>query len=726
MSVVAKIACLAILTMLGPLSSGSAAAQDRPAVSTIRVRAGEVVVDASITDRGGKPVRGLIRNDFEVYEDGVKQQIESFRSVTSGAPTAGVIPAARNPDRLKTGTEAEREAKTFPRLVSIVIDKINTERGDAMRAAAAARAYAEKVFAEGDLAAVYSIGAGVHVYQSFTRSRERLVKGIQAATAANAGVPGDVAEEIRTALQSIPTGMIPGVASDADKIALAYSDGSTTWSLENPLAEILTELRTLLIFQEYDRQIRSDRSLAGLLSIINSQKVIPARKCMIFISGGFTIPAGGQGFRAVVNAANRAGVTIYPVDASGLRGTDPDEERRALEEAAAKTRNYVGLRTPLGLREIASGLNPLESLDRLAEGTGGYTVKNTNDLAGGVERLGAYLGEYYVLTYTPANLIPDGRFRNISVKVKKGGVNVRARNGYFAFPDTERLPVLGYEVELLENLNTKSPPARFPVFVEGLQFPGNGGASTSALFVQFPLSELKVEKNSAAGSYTVQAEVLLLVRGRDGGVLQRMSRQYDMEGSVEMMESTLKKSFSFCRRTSLPPGDYGLEAVVRDRRGGKISVKKAEFRVEAYPRSGVRLGSIVLCKDSALSAIQDSQDASAGIRPLDDPLQTAGAPVVPDFSRRFSASMEREFGLFLVVRPRDVEAPMKATFDFVREGASAFRVEQSLRPPDANGEARHLALVDLAPLKPGMYELRVTVVSGPESASSTTTVVVVN
>jgi hypothetical protein len=64
--------------------------------------------------------------------------------------------------------------------------------------AAAARAYAERVFTEGDLAAVYSVGAGVHIYQSFTSSRERLLNGIQAATAANAAVPGDVAEEIRT------------------------------------------------------------------------------------------------------------------------------------------------------------------------------------------------------------------------------------------------------------------------------------------------------------------------------------------------------------------------------------------------------------------------------------------------------------------------------------------------------------------------------------------------
>jgi hypothetical protein len=64
--------------------------------------------------------------------------------------------------------------------------------------AAAARAYADKVLTEGDLAAVNSVGAGVHIYQSFTRSRERLPKGIQPATAANAAEPGNVAEEIRT------------------------------------------------------------------------------------------------------------------------------------------------------------------------------------------------------------------------------------------------------------------------------------------------------------------------------------------------------------------------------------------------------------------------------------------------------------------------------------------------------------------------------------------------
>jgi hypothetical protein len=279
------------------------------------------------------------------------------------------------------------------------------------------------------------------------------------------------------------------------------------------------------------------------------------------------------------------------------------------------------------------------------------------------------------------------------------------------------LPLLGYEVELLEDLNAKSPPAKFPVYVGGLLFPANGVTTTSALVVQFPLSQLKVEKRSDTKSYTVQADVLLIVKGKDGGVLHRMSRQYDMEGSLEMQENTLKRSFSFCRRVVLPPGDYVLEAVVRDRRTGKVSVKKTDFHVDTNPAEGIRLSSIVLCKESSISARQDSQDAFARGPALEDPLRAAGAPVFPDLSGVFSASSEKEMGIYLVARSRDASAAMKATYDFVRDGVSILKFEQDLPAPDGNGKIRQLAMVDLGKLKPGEYELKVTAGDAQGTAS---------
>jgi hypothetical protein len=199
------------------------------------------------------------------------------------------------------------------------------------------------------------------------------------------------------------------------------------------------------------------------------------------------------------------------------------------------------------------GLNPLDNLLMLSEETGGFAVSNTSDLVGGIEKISAYLEEYYVLTYTPTNLTIDGRFRTISVKLPRSRFKVQSRKGYYALPDTDRLPLVGFEAELLEHINAKSPPASFPVYVGGYSFPGHDATATAALFVQFPLTKFKFEKLRETKQYQAQADVMLLIKKADGSIIHRLSQQYDLEYSQEPTESMRKRGFSFYRRVPLDP-----------------------------------------------------------------------------------------------------------------------------------------------------------------------------
>jgi VWFA-related protein len=71
-------------------------------------------------------------------------------------------------------------------------------------------------------------------------------------------------------------------------------------------------------------------------------------------------------------------------------------------------------------------------LGRLAKETGGFLLENTNDLAAGVARMQQDRTSYYLLGYQPTNTAADGKFRRVSVKVKRPAVTVRARPGYVA------------------------------------------------------------------------------------------------------------------------------------------------------------------------------------------------------------------------------------------------------------------------------------------------------
>ena len=145
-----RFSCLSTLMLLAvfPLESSYQAPQGQPAAQQIRVRTGEVVVDVNVTDSGGKPVRGLTAADFEVYEDGVKQQIASFRAVAG----SNIMPAQKALDAGKQASALVADTAAFPHLVSLVFDKVNVERGDALRAAEAASSYVEKLLQKNDLA----------------------------------------------------------------------------------------------------------------------------------------------------------------------------------------------------------------------------------------------------------------------------------------------------------------------------------------------------------------------------------------------------------------------------------------------------------------------------------------------------------------------------------------------------------------------------------------------
>jgi len=268
------------------LAGSGQSPQNKTAAHQIQVRTGEVVVDVNVTDSGGKPVRGLTESDFEVYEDGVRQQVVSFRAISGGAVQEN---AAQAPIRntIVQSTELTAASPAYPNLISLVFDKVNAEPGDAARAATAARAYVEKLMREGDQAAVFGIGFGIHVFQRFTSDRASLVKAVLEAIHGSGKYPGDVSAELRTALQNIPTGgsFIPGVDTDEDKINLAYSaDADMLFKLP-----ILQEVRVLLFMQRIDQFMRGNRSMAGLLAIIEAQRVIPGRKSMIFLSIGFVV-----------------------------------------------------------------------------------------------------------------------------------------------------------------------------------------------------------------------------------------------------------------------------------------------------------------------------------------------------------------------------------------------------------------------------------------------------
>jgi VWFA-related protein len=142
--------------------------------------------------------------------------------------------------------------------------------------------------------------------------------------------------------------------------------------------------------------------------------------------------------------ANRGNVSVYTIDAAGLRVHSKDQETsreiQGMGNAGLKLNPDGSSQSNLHVLERNEDVlrkDPRTSLTLLADQTGGFLINNTNDLAKGFARIDADRRFYYLLTYEPKNTNFDGTWRTVSVKVPHRRVTVRARTGYLARPRSQ-------------------------------------------------------------------------------------------------------------------------------------------------------------------------------------------------------------------------------------------------------------------------------------------------
>jgi len=186
-------------------------------------------------------------------------------------------------------------------------------------------------------------------------------------------------------------------------------------------------------------ELEGDAALASLRTAVRGLAALPGRKSMLYFTEALPITSRLKSkFDELVGEANRANVTIYPVDAVGLRVHSKESE-------VARNVNLIGAQAlgdaqrergawtkDLEKQEDTLSSRPAVVLGRLANETGGFLIDNTNELGKGVARMQIERTTYYLLGYQPTNAVLDGKFRRVSVKVKRAKYTIRARPGYIA------------------------------------------------------------------------------------------------------------------------------------------------------------------------------------------------------------------------------------------------------------------------------------------------------
>src|SRR5207247_876107 len=181
------------------------------------------------------------------------------------------------------------------------------------------------------------------------------------------------------------------------------------------------QARAMELYDAMTRRIRSVLSAVERLSrgLAGSR----GRKSILIFSNGFLNDTNQGGFDRAIDASQRGNTAVYFIDVKGLAGLS----MYGADQPTAPSTGDVGL---ISMEEAFLETAGTESL---AENTGGASIRNTNDLLGGLQRVAEESAVYYLLGYQPEKS-PDGKWHKLTVKVSRPGVTVRARRGYQATP----------------------------------------------------------------------------------------------------------------------------------------------------------------------------------------------------------------------------------------------------------------------------------------------------
>jgi hypothetical protein len=358
-------------------------------------------------------------------------------------------------------------------------------------------------------------------------------------------------------------------------------------------------------------------------------------------------------------------------------------------------------------------LNPESGLGELAAETGGFLISQTNAPGVRLRQLNEDLHTYYVLTYVPKNKTYDGRFRQITLKVRRPDVEVQTRKGYFALPPDLTSPVLAYEAPALAVLAGQPQAGSISVRAAGFNFPAPDKPALAPLLVEVPAAAFSYEPDAEKKLYYSNFTVVALVKDEAQRVVRKLSRQYRLTGPLDQLAAAKRGSVLFYRETELPPGRYTVAAAAYDAPTGQAGVGSGTFEVAGADAGRLRLGSLVLVKRVEPLRPEERQAAN--------PFHFGEALVYPVIDEPLRKSAGQPLTFFVTLyAARGAQTPPKLSVELLQGGRPLGRAAlDGLPAPDASGRIQYASALPLTQLQPGDYELKITATDGQTTATRT-------
>lgn len=453
-----------------------------------------------------------------------------------------------------------------------------------------------------------------------------------------------------------------------------------------------------------------DRFLA-LVSLASDLNAAPGRKAIILFTGELTASSTQKATLAkVIDTCNRSNVAVYPVDVRDMSlpsnfsaENQGGRARRGGDEGGGGgggrgARGMRGNSTDPDLAADPTGLNQ-QVLFALASGTGGFVVRNANELPSGLQKAGEEQDEYYVLGFTPPDS-PEETCHALKVKTDRGGLTLRARSSYCTGGAASLITANPIDNDLAKRAaattsGTIDASMQLPFFYAG------AGVARVQLVMEIQPGSLKLEKKPSG----LHADVNLLgIASTPGGeVAARFNDTLTLDFD-EADQSWKQKPVRYQKEFKIAPGEYTF-TVVFSAGGDRFGKLTGPLTIEPYQPGQFALSALAL----ATELHRDAGSAASSLFEDRTPLMINGAEFLPLGSNVLSKTAQTYCYLEVYPGPASATDTLRMRILNAQSGEQAWNGgEARISLPADRTSIPMGAIVPVATLAPGSYRLEVT------------------
>jgi VWFA-related protein len=652
---------------------------------TIKVTSRLIIETVGVKDKKGNPIEGLTAKDFTITEDGVAQKISfcDHQMLTENATPLAATPAGEENvkiynrlARTQIAPEAAGEIRYKDhRLLALYFDMTTMPQADQMRALEAAQKFIRTQMTAADLVAILRYnGSSVDILQDFTADRNHLL--------------------------SILETMVVGEGQEGAEAANDDSSADTGAAFGQDEGEF--------------NIFTTDRQLAALQTAAEALGRLNEKKSLIYFASGLNLNGLDNQAQLVATeqAAIRAGVSFWPIDARGLVASGPLGD--ATQGSQGGSAMYTGAAASAMTSRFARSQ---DTLFALAGDTGGKALLDNNDLDRGIVNAQHADSDYYILGYYTSNTAVNGKFRKVKVSLtQEMAANLDYRQGYFGEKEWGKYTTADKERELEDALMQGDPWTDLTIAVEINYFQLNKAEYFVPIMVKIPGHELVLAKKRGAEHTLI--DFVGEIKDDYGGTTETNIRDFT---NVKLSDSTAaelaKRPIEYSTGYTLLPGKHTIKVLARDDETGRIGTFQTSFVIPNLIKETKRvpISSVVLSSErqSYQQAIYNVAKEKEQVKQAAvNPLVQNGQQLIPSVTRVFSKGRSLYVYLQAYEPAATTAQPLMGFVSFYQGQNKVYETQPVEVSPSPNKSLQIAPLnftVDLSQLPPGKYDCQVTV-----------------